>query len=673
MHSQTNSATSLVLPIDHGLGEKQWACLRELEKRYINAPMNLLSGDSSFIDDVWESKGATSRNLNWGEWFPRAEHYPLKLLLKVYAYTHVQHKGMSINTIKPRLIGFISTFKSLFESQNIIVAQPDSPFKCLVELGMEDIQLITQTNIVSSGSINETYLELLRDIKSLPASVFTPSEFAVDGLLLPWDEGNVTLKKWIKSVKKSFKVVKEKVPYSPLTYESLSDVVTHALMVVNDYGEIITKIYDEVNASSKSRKWIAYAVRTKVLKQYPEIEGLQPFCYISERGKKVLSEKWFTNLTRLVLSSTAWLVLLTTGLRSIDMRKLNADCCIRSNRNNSLYYLVTDIKKTKIIDHVIPVPEQTARVIALANKVKYSQESKLVFNKRSPSAEITDKEVNDLHYIREDSAFNDLLSYLGEYFDFEINTTNPSLRATAHCGRATLAGYIGANSNAAILIVKKLFGHSNSLMPDAYLNHNPYVIQERNRSVLEAQESLAKDMAKAIGSGQVAGVKGRQMKDGAEEIKNKIKLENQSLTEMDMQVKLEARLRELLLARMTGGHVFALLTPMSVVCMRSCSDTTDSPCSIQKNHVSRKSANISKKITDTLSTMPDPANCVGEKCTDALFGASWSRPLLDTFKFYTAYLDGAGQVYDIQQEAKRFFESYGDILSELYGESYGGI
>jgi hypothetical protein len=305
----------------------------------------------------------------------------------------------------------------------------------------------------------------------------------------------------------------------------------------------------------------------------------------------------------------------------------------------------------------------------LAELAKSVRTGDFVFTQTIQSS--SDNTSQDPYKMNDGRTFNRLLWDFTSHYDIPLKTISDDKEATAHCVRATLAGYIGANSTAAILILKKLFGHSNALMPDAYLAHNPLVITERNKNITNAQETLAEDMAKGMVSGKLSGTKGKQMIKGAENIRNQLK--NESENEMDMQIKLKERIKEMLLTRMQENQIYALKTPMAVVCMRNCSDSSDTPCAKLSNHEKRKKSGISKEITDSLATLPNPSQCVGKECSDALFGEAWSRDLLGTFDYYVKYLKGVGhQSIDIKNEAELFVKNYGSILKDIYADEREG-
>jgi hypothetical protein len=103
--------------------------------------------------------------------------------------------------------------------------------------------------------------------------------------------------------------------------------------------------------------------------------------------------------------------------------------------------------------------------------------------------------------------------------------------------------------------------------------------------------------------------------------------------------------------------------------MRSQSDSTDSPCAKISNHQKRKELNISKDVTDALATLPNPAQCVGKECSDALLGEDWSRDLLYSFDFYIKLLKGQGHKnIDIRNQAKHYINDYGPLLKDIYAD-----
>jgi hypothetical protein len=208
-------------------------------------------------------------------------------------------------------------------------------------------------------------------------------------------------------------------------------------------------------------------------------------------------------------------------------------------------------------------------------------------------------------------------------------------------------------------------------MPNEYIYRNPLVIKKRDEFQLKLTEGLAKDMAHAITHNEVSGRNGERLLRGAAhmkaEIEQEFKLKNQSLTEMQLFQTLEERLKQILLDDMRNGETYSLLTPMAVVCNRACNNTSDSPCAAQSNNQDRISSGVKKAITDALSTLPNPAQCVGVSCPDALLGKKWSRRLLEDFDFYYKYRNVIDPKSTIEEDAKVFINMYAAPLMDIYG------
>lgn len=655
---------------DIDLGVKQWACLDELVKKYENVDLSEHFNNTIFASNTWIVVGAKIHNYRWKDWFPETHHFPLMLLSKVYVYDKIVLKNQAHSTLSGHMRAFSGRIVDFFEQNEILMAERDVPFSCLSILQPEALQVFVQADIAATSTFSKQSLQMYDWMCSSAASQLGVASFMTQGASTPWGNINVGVHDWLTGLKASLGVEKDNVPYSPLTDESLNKILTHSLMILDDYGDTIIGVFDELEIAVKNSKDKYLQGRTitafkPIIDKYSDaLKDLHPL----GRTSQECSSKWITDLQRLTQSACAWITLLTTGLRNVDMRSLPSNCCIPSTKSKGMYYLISKIEKVKILDHVIPVPAQTFRAVELAKLARQHRESKVLFHKVNPSRTVTHSEINDPYYMSEGESLNKLLYFLPNFFDFKIETINPDKEVSAHCGRSTLAGFIGANSNAAILILKKLFGHSNALMPEAYLIHNPLVIKERNKNILNAQTELAASMAKAVTQGKVAGKKGEQLSNGAAVIHDEIKKEfcNHSMTEMDMQEVLNERLTDIYLDRMTGNHMYAMLTPMAVVCLRTCHDTSESPCASHQVNAKRKKQGVHKSITDAMATLPDPANCVGASCPDALIGDPWSKPLLATFQHYVNYLKGSKRPFDLQQEAKRFVNNYRDILVSIY-------
>lgn len=658
----------------YDLGVKQWNCLRSLDEHYTDVDMRKISTTSKFHDDVWDVIGTNTYNFRWGKWFKVEEQYPIMLVCKIVCYSAIQIDNNAISTIKSEVARFINVFQEILSSKSILTARKNQPFNLLSQLNVNDISLVTQNLLVTNNALSHSSFDFLDGISNTRSDAFPNAEFLNLGVSTPWREQDLPPQAWVKQLKESHGLDTTIKSYSPLKFETVSSLVKQATPFIDEHFDTIKGVFDEIEEFHKTTPptnggKINLTVGRVIKKKYGEkLNSILPVTvYDSTPSRKgLITQGWYSKLEQLAQGAAGWIILLTTGLRNVDMRNLEKGCCQPSKRHDLLHYLITDIKKTHLQNHVIPVPPKTQKAVTLAEIAKINRGGDFLFSKNhNKSSDTTSK---DKRKMNDASAFNKMIQDFASHYDISLETiAKDDKEATAHCVRATLAGYIGANSTAAILILKKLFGHSNALMPDAYLSHNPVVIAERNKNITSSQESLAEDMAQGMVSGRLSGTKGKQMLKGVRYIKTELK--NESVTEMDMQVKLKERIKEMLLSRIRENQIYALKTPMSVACIRSCSDSSDTPCAKLPNREKRKESRINKEITDALATLPNPSHCIGKECSDALFGEAWSRDLLVSFDYYIKYLQGVDhQSIDIKNEAELFIKNYGSILKDIYSD-----
>jgi integrase len=670
------------------LGEVQWACINTIAKRYQDVNLGKISNISVFGDPVWKNH-LLDMDMSWSltksenglisGYFEKNE-YPLMLLCKIATYREIALLGKSFSWFK-QCQSFYNFFSETLRAKSILTGNKNEVIKPLSDLTCDDIILAAQLHLAKSkGKISDAPFIFLNSLKELPFEALKEAPFFLITTELPWEVDGIGIHKWLKQLKVSEGYsISAKKSYPPISLENVSEIVKKSMFwldnleMLKDVFELI-KLDEEKNGRTSTRN-IRKTVADKILAKYEvalnELLPIRTSIQVNRRNSdityRIIERSWFTDLIRLAHGAAIWIILLTTGLRNSDTRRLKVGFCKSSNRSDFLYYLITNIQKTGQKNYILPVPHQTKLATELLESVRRDLESSFLLTKTSFSHS---KGIENRSAYQDGGTLNQLLWDFLDHYDIpRVVSETDDTEATVHCVRATLAGWVGANSHMAILIIRKLFGHSNMIMPDDYLSHNPIIIKQRQENVTNAIESLAEDMVEGMVSGKLAGTKGEQMLSGVDYVKEELRIECLSITEMDMHVTLTERLKELLMHRIVGGEVYAMLTPMAVVCMRNCNDTSDSPCAKQMNHEKRRDKSISKEITDALGTLPNPAHCVGKDCSDALFGKAWSRPLLETFQYYINYLKGMGnQSIDIKFEAEIFIREYEPILKELYEE-----
>ena len=152
-----------------------------------------------------------------------------------------------------------------------------------------------------------------------------------------------------------------------------------------------------------------------------------------------------------------------------------------------------DIQKTGNL-LIIPVPAQTDKAYHLLEKIKitespYLLDAKLLRTRNlAPSAPAVEGGTDDEAdaWLNNGDALNIMIRDFAAHFKIPFISPTTGTPYSAHCYRTTVAGWLGSASNLSLLLVRRLFGHSNNVMPTVYLRNNPAFVAER-----EAQKARA--------------------------------------------------------------------------------------------------------------------------------------------------------------------------------------
>lgn len=668
------------------LGRKQWAILKDIEQRYKTVDVSSFLHNSSIFDNEWDIKDRYK--IKFEDYLPAPEHKPLRLLLQVVTYEMIRTLHLSVSTSYSYLINFLGEFVPILIDRGVLIAPPNAPFSSFSLLENHEITNHVQLALVKRKTIPEAALSFMSKLSALPQQEL---KSLIGMPPAPWLAEGVSVLKWFEQQREIAGIEVESKFYPPLPFATVSKIVNHSLPILGSHEALAgftaaIRKARSANSANDASKALAIAkecapVRDYALKHSDVFDKMIPIEIKSrdtnKNGKvhpfKYLDVSWTNDTLRLAQSACAWIILLTTGLRNVDMRNLRVGCCQPSKKHKDIYWLVSDVKKTKN-RIVLPVGKTTYQAVKLLEQLRYDDNTVLLNELKKPNtynAPVSRRKFDrdELGKMKDSKTLTKLLKYFAGHYGFELNTILDE-EATPHCVRATLAGYIAEHSHVAILLLKRLFGHTNALMPDEYIRRNPLVIKQREEMLKKTHGAMARDLAKAIINQEVSGRYGSSLEKGAEVLKNEIneelKFTNKSLTEMDMLQTMEERLTRLLLDDIENGETYALTTPLGVVCMRPTADGTDSPCSAHLNHSKRQDSKLSRAITDALMTLPNPSQCVGISCPTALLGKKWSRKLLETFDFYIKYRAGINPNFDVDEEASAFVKMYAEPLKKVY-------
>ena len=179
-------------------------------------------------------------------------------------------------------------------------------------------------------------------------------------------------------------------------------------------------------------------------------------------------------------------------------------------------------------DYPIPIPPQTKQAIDLLNAINFapSKVDNLV-TRMFLFGSSKYWHYNDGHLLNEHLR-EFALKYKADLLH-ELEGDD-RIEGVCHRGRVTMAQWIGTNSPLAVMIVKRLFGHSNDIMPDQYLRHNKLVQDEREEIQKATYVDLSDELSEAIIDEKFSGGMSKRIKEDVEALRDMLVTDNQSLT-----------------------------------------------------------------------------------------------------------------------------------------------
>jgi integrase len=414
-----------------------------------------------------------------------------------------------------------------------------------------------------------------------------------------------------------------------------------------------------------------------------EVSDLKKMFRLFEKLERFIDKDTFAklekNLTRLIdvsqykkaaqsifnkaKAACAFIIFFTSGLRIGDVASLKQECCKPSVLVDQIYYIdIEYLQKTSNAIH-IPVPERTKKAIDFAAKLKMTS-SPYIFDwlEILPPLREPDK-------ITEPS-LNVLLRKFTTFFNIPFNKTIGEGQHSSHDCRVTVAGWMGSASNFAIILVRRLFGHSNDVMPSTYLNNNPFFTKAKEEQASEAAMALALAMTRSAKEGNLAGKKGEQLEAGFKEFEKKHKSDfdkNKSASLSDVEI-LET-FSDIIQRRIMNGSICGFITPIGVACGRNPINPEPAPCGVEAYKMYMKKWDIDPSVLKNLTLM-DPKNCIGGSCKEAIIGP-WSQAILDSLIYYQDYLRGLyPEIGDkeFKTHAEAFIAQYTEPMKKVFGE-----
>lgn len=662
------------------LAKSQWALIHELERQYRGK--NVAGTNCKFEDDNWfstDSKASGSRTgINWQ--ILETDEPALKILAKTFLFDTISERRLEIGTAVTKFKHLRSSMIPLIESKNILTGKDGSVLLGLSNLTDDDLMAMLDTLLVSQTSeiAVSKYCSDVASFQSFANQLAVRVPVYQIRARLPWQKSGETIQAWIKKRVKDLKVVFSNVDgFEPLPTETVQPLVEKSLTLIDlyfDHFAAIAPIVAQHFGDTKYEREFVLGLHQKYAPIFAPIMAAPDISEVSATisiAKRVVS--WLRELLYLARGACVNVILLTTGLRNIDVRGLQIDACRPSGRVDMLFYLHACIQKTGNVI-ILPVPDQTNKAFSLLKKIKFTESPYLLDAARMRSvhsanttADVKDGTEDEAQgWLKTVGTLNDMIRDFAAHFNIPFISPVSGELLTAHCYRTTVAGWLGAASNLSLLLVRRLFGHSNDVMPTVYLRNNPAFVAEREAQKARGFAEIARSMGLAASQGRLAGVKGEQLERGYEAHKSRMEAEKQKSHSLTDAETLKS-FNEILEQRMNGGSVCAFLTPFGVQCMRNPSDTSQPPCAKRANR--DKTKDIDPRILKHVSDI-NPQQCIGTSCTEAVLGP-WSTSVLETLNWYRALLNHQlGDQFTEEhfiESAKAFIQQYQAPLKKVFG------
>lgn len=647
---------------DSGVAYAQWTCIALLHEKYRSKPIR--DSENNFEDDVWRCTGARSMAIYWSSIDPNGDKAALVCFLKIAMYRHLESRRGSLNTVLGYINQLMQFFAEIFEKKKILLGRPGCLLMGFDEIDSSDIEAAFERRILQGRKIDQVSA-FLSIFKQLPRSATDNLQIFTTRFNYPWAQNNFEVWQKIKFAELGSSMPEVR-PFLAMLPETTRPLIERSMFVMENYADEIITTHDEARRLDTSSYTAFFKTDAGIRFANDRLQFFEESKSIKRNEKFTASRpvQRFELIVELLRAACINIILFTTGLRNGDVTLLRVGCCKSSGRVDMLYYVDAEIMKTDVRLQ-LPVPAQAKMAISILERLRWDDANPYVV---APKGMWTPSMRERSQAIVGPSSINAWLFRFADWFGIPFF---PKERAnqdyTAHCYRATVAGWLDSSSNLSILLVRRLFGHGSQLMPLAYLHHNPIFIKARKEAIETAANAMAQRMADAVAESRVAGSRGEELLAGYREHRDQCRSVSESLTDKELKTTFQERIKE----RISSGSMLAMMTPFGVICTRNPNDSSQPLCAKVSDQRKLREHGINQEIWDHLQSVPDPSRCVGKSCTHAMLGP-WSIAIRDSLKWYIAFLEGStGNTLSMEElrfEAKSFIKQYAGDIQKIYAQ-----
>ena len=685
------------------IGVSQWQCLNAVLSEYKGK--SVAGTACVFEDDIWFSLDQSglrvkSIKLIWSELF-NSHQRALELIFRVAAFDLNETRRGQFDSLAAPMKSILNIMSAHLSGKRILHGEYNDVLIGPDALTNDDLNIITDRLVCIRNHYDASAL-LCTQLFKLLSMINAHSHglpFCEFNWLPPWQKAGLSVKEWVQQRRSDLSLISVPVQgYEPIHHNSVMSILDVSLDIIENRSNDIKQLADLVRKNhkiliidsmtlgnkqkshgrlvkdhvkkrcqkmtDKEKKDLA-KLYTLLVKSQPLIEK-ETFDELNQTPRTLLDLLAYKIAAQSVLvkakAACLFIIFFTTGMRNIDVASLKQNSCKVSGRVDLLYYIPVTIQKTKNPIH-IPVPERTKLAIDLAVKTKMTDSPYIFDWGFFLPADLKDWQINV-------ASINRSMRRFADFFDIPFMKTTGEGQHSAHDIRVTVAGWMHSASKLSIILARRLFGHTNDVMPSIYLNNNPIFTQAMEEQSAEAAMVFASEMAKAAKGGRLAGKKGEQLEAGFKKFEDEHKAtfdKTKSSSQFDIEILRD--FSEILKDRILNGSMCGFVTPLAVACGRNPHNPEPSPCGTRSHMDKINEKDIDWSVVKNLTLM-DPKHCIGSSCKEAIVGP-WSRPILDTLEYYKGYLLGLyPQITDEQFKvhARQFVAQYTDPMKKVFGE-----
>jgi hypothetical protein len=345
------------------LGNRQWRSLRDIEAYYDKMPMTEFN-NGAFSSNVWvvTNPNARIKNINWNKVLLKDNsNYPLVILLKISIYHRIEQQKYSATSFSG-VVPFAQRFTPYLQRENILIAKENTPF--------------LPASIITKETLHSWFVDLIRcspfkDVSHIEywSRLIANSAHAIPKAVnvlkvnfeVPWKDfkrckGLEPPQVYLNQLLGSNATRTEILSYKPYSSITISNLLDKSIPIFTDHASALIDIFTAFkthypNYKTKTEVFLDesftpdnyFRVMKKITKKHKAALDCFPHLkvtvdkqfMIDKKGNHNLGLFWINDLHKQCIAASVWVILLTSAIRNVDLRKSLMRDCDRYSKGKS--------------------------------------------------------------------------------------------------------------------------------------------------------------------------------------------------------------------------------------------------------------------------------------------------------------------------------------------------